>query len=62
MGAGNGRASARMLNFELFVVVSLGRGGISEVASLGDSSYSIQHRRARDNPPYRLMNFLELGI
>ena len=51
-----------MLNFELFVVVSLGRGGISEVASLGDSSYSIQHRRARDNPPYRLMNILELGI
>jgi hypothetical protein len=31
-----------MFNFELFEAGSLGRGGISEAASLGDSSYSLQ--------------------
>ena len=37
-----------------FVVESLGSGGISEAASLGDSSYSLQLRRARDSPLPRL--------
>ena len=37
-----------------FVVGSLGRGGISEAASLGDSSYNLQRRRARDSPLPRL--------
>jgi len=33
-----------------FVVGSLGSGGISEAASLGDPSYSLQRRRAKDSP------------
>ena len=35
------RAYARMLNFELCVVGSLGRGGISEAASMSEQSWML---------------------